>query len=315
MADDFRGTGGGPAGFYREQVEAKLDIEQGNFTGKSYSYPMDGGDICMKLSFRKYSYAEAKSKANIAGKDIIKLPLPEQLADASNITVDRGELGGAGAFAASAFSGADGSADFFGRLKELGVSAGEITKEKVDELLSGDFSRLGVDATSAAKYFARSGVESLFSGAGLAIDVIGGNAINPHATLNFDGVALKEYQFSWTLAPKNEKESDLIRNIIRQINFHIHPKYQKLGGETPISGLGAKSLNQALLQYPSLVKVSLLGLAQEYYFDFRYPMMVSSFQANYSPQGNSILEGGKPALIQLSMSLKETTIRTRDDYR
>jgi hypothetical protein len=306
MADDFGGAT--PPG-----VQDRIDIEQGNFTGKSYSYPMDGGDIYMNLSFRKYSYSDAKSKA-IGGKDSIKLPLPEQLADASNITVDRGELGSVGSFAASAFGNQDATEGFFGKIRDLGVSVGSGTREQFDQLLNGEFKEVGVDVAAATKYFARSGVESLFSGAGLALDVIGGNAINPHATLNFDGVALKEYQFSWTLAPKNEKESDLIRNIIRQINFHIHPKYQSITGST-ITGTGAKSLNQALLQYPSLVTASLSGLAQEYYFDFRYPMMVSSFQANYSPQGNSILEGGKPALIQLSMSLKETTIRTRDDYR
>lgn len=291
-----------------------MNMNKGDFQGGTYKFPENLTDIHMRLGFAKYSYSAANRPAKY-GEDIMRLPLPEQLVDAANITVDRGELGGAGAFAASAFSGADGAADFFGRLKELGVSAGEATREKVETLIGGDFSGLGVDAAAAAKYFARSGVESLFPGAGLAIDVVGGNAINPHATLNFDGVALKEYQFSWTLAPRNESESDRIKGIVNRINFHIHPKYQQLGGGSkPLSGAGAKSLNQALLQYPSLVMVGISGLSQDHYFQFKYPMMVSSFQANFSPQGNSILEGGKPALVQLSISMKETTIRTRDDY-
>ena len=295
-------------------IEDYVNRKKGDFQGGTYTFPENLTDIYMRLGFTKYSYSAANRPAKY-GQDIMRLPLPEQLVDAANITVDRGELGGAGAFAASAFSGADGAADFFGRLRELGVSAGEATREKVETLIGGDFSGLGVDAASAAKYFARSGVESLFPGAGLAIDVVGGNAINPHATLNFDGVALKEYQFSWTLAPKNESESDRIKGIVNRINYHIHPKYQQLGGGSePLSGAGAKSLNQALLQYPSLVTVGISGLSQDHYFQFKYPMMVSSFQANFSPQGNSILEGGKPALVQLSISMKETTIRTRDDY-
>jgi hypothetical protein len=292
-------------------VESRLTYRKDGYTGRSFSYPSDSGDICMIMKFKTYSFSDSTKRASeIGGQDTMFLPLPEQLNDTSNIKVGAGELGVTGALATDAFSDLNSVDDFVRRLRSAGQTAGEEAKETVDDIKRGKFGDVAIDALGSAKYFARSTISSLFPGAGIAADVIGGNAINPHATLDFDGVDLKAYQFNWTLAPKSEKESDAIKNIIRQINFHIHPKYQE------VAGGATRSLNQALLEYPSLVTASLSGgLSSDHYVKlFEYPMMVSNFQVNYSPQGNSILEGGKPAIVQMSMSLTETVIRTRQDY-
>ena len=293
-------------------AETRVEGKMLEYTGRNYAYPPSGSSIYMSLKFKKYSFGDSTKKATeIGGADTIKLPLPEQLSDTANIQVGKGELGVLGGLATDAFGifkegGISGAKD---ALRAAGAKVGEDARGAIDNLISGNAVEVGVDATSAAKYFARSTISSLFPGAALASDVLGGNAINPHATLDFDGVDLKTYQFSWTLAPKSESESELIRNIVRQINFHIHPEYESVPG-----GGSFRSLNQALLRFPSLVNVSLNGLAEDHYVRFLYPMMVSNFQVNYSPQGNAILEGGKPAIVQMSMSLSETVIRTRQDY-
>lgn len=291
-------------------VESRLTYRKDGYTGRSFLYPSDSGDICMIMKFKTYAFSDSTKRASeVGGQDTIFLPLPEQLNDTSNIKVGPGELGVTGALATDAFSDLNSLNDLIGRLRSAGQATGEEARETVDDIMRGKFGDVAIDALGSAKYFARSTISSLFPGAGIAADVIGGNAINPHATLDFDGVDLKTYQFNWTLAPKSEKESDLIKNIIRQINFHIHPRYQEVvGGATA-------SLNRGLLEYPSLVTASLSGLSSDHYVKlFEYPMMVSNFQVNYSPQGNSILEGGKPAIVQMSMSLIETVIRTRRDY-
>jgi len=43
--------------------------------------------------------------------------------------------------------------------------------------------------------------------------------------------------------------------------------------------------------------------------------MISDFITNYTPQGQAILKGGRPAFIDMSITFKEASIRTRQNYR
>ena len=292
-------------------VATKVNGRKLEYTGHSYTYPPSGSSIYMNMRFKKYSFSDStRPAAALNGPDTIRLPLPEQLSEAANIQVNKAELGVLGGLATDVAGKLEGGVmGVVDALRSAGSEVGSGARASLEEAIKGNLSSLGSDAAGAAKYFARSTISSLFDGAALSADVLGGNAINPHATLDFDGVDLKSHQFNWTLAPRSNDESELIKNIIKQINFHIHPDYESVPG-----GGTFQSLNQALLRFPSLVTVQLVGLAEDHYVKFDYPMMVSNFQVNYSPQGNSILKGGKPAIVQMSMALSETVIRTRRDY-
>jgi len=169
----------------------------------------------------------------------------------------------------------------------------------------------------ASLYLLRAGIGAVApqveQGAGAAL----GTAINPHATLVFDGVDLKIHSFEWQFAPKSYTEQNTLDKIVNLIKYHIHPEY-----DNPLSlegGVGLASVNRGLLRYPSLVEVSLVGVNKQSQFGVMFKhkklMMINQFNVDFTPTGNVELNrGGTPVMTRCSMNLTESTIHTRQDY-
>lgn len=277
-----------------------------------YRFPLDLGPNSIVLDFQKYSYQRTTQGVNPTGRTTtsIVLPLPEQIQDAYNIIVQEQQLGVIGAAIVDQFSGGGANTEklkgLLDKAKEAGAQAGQGGNINSDNLMK-SLSTSG----QYAKFISRSFLDSLpVEGLSLATDIVTGSAINPHTTLNFDGVGLKKFEFNWTLAPRSQKESDELRNIINKIKGHILPKYSTLPG---LTNSGNRAADQALLRYPDLALIRFNGLAQGHWFEFK-PGMISNMSVNYSPQGNVLLEGGKPAVVHLSMSFTEAQIHTSGPY-
>jgi hypothetical protein len=281
-------------------IKSIMDAASSFFRGTSLSYPTLSGDgtIGIQLSFTAYSYTAANQPA-VAGSNAITLPLPQQIADAAGIKVGEAELGTSGALAVDAFTNGMDSDQILEKIRNSDIGD-NVNMDQLGGLLS--------NTSEAVRYFARSTIDSAFSGSGLAASVVNGNAVNPHATLNFDGVNLKEYNFTWAFAPSTEAESSSLTSIIQTINKNIHPKYSS------VAGGATASLNSALLEYPSLITARFVGLNDQNYPFFLYPMMAKNFSVDYSSQGNVVMKGGNPGFVNLSMTLQETKIRTKDDF-
>lgn len=264
------------------------------------------------FNFKSYTYDGTLNSTQRGAKTTasIVLPLPSNLTDTYSIQVGPAQLGSTGAAVLDVAQGIQANGvssvvqEGLAQASEMGAAAAKLVTGDAD--INSLFG-----AGSAIKYFARSAVDNVFPGAGLALDVATGTAINPHATLNFDGVNLKEYTFNWSLAPKNSADSTRLVNIVNKFKDHFLPDYQALPGFQGSSG----SFGRALLKYPDLVEISLLGVDEDYYFSFTKPGMISDFVTNYTPQGQAILKGGRPAFIDMSITFKEASIRTRQNYR
>lgn len=128
-----------------------------------------------------------------------------------------------------------------------------------------------------------------------------GATLNPKASLLFSGVDLKDYSFQWTLAPTEQAESELLRRIVRRLKENALPSYS---AETIAT--------RVLLKYPSTVDIFLLGVDPNHFVRFK-TAMIESVNVNYTPNGLSVLKGGKPAAIELSINLQEMDIHTADD--
>ena len=134
-----------------------------------------------------------------------------------------------------------------------------------------------------------------------------GRVVNPQQTLAFEGVNLREFTFEWDLFPSNREDTEQITNIV---NFL---KQQMLPGTTGIAG--APGLEKAFLRYPSVVELSLLGVQEKHFMRFKRAM-IDNVTVDYTGGGNqvSIIKGGVPASVTLSISFKELTIQTAEDY-
>lgn len=297
-----------------KSASSRINRSRDSYQAKQYRFPEDLGAHAIVLNFKEYSYDATKSSLkNSVISDSIVLPLPSNLADSYAVQAQAGSLGVGGALVSAALSGstqADAS-NIGERMAKYATAEG---KKFWNAAISGDASAITEsNLTAYAKFLARNAVE-LLPGAGLAVDLATGTAINPHVTVNFDGVNLKTHNFTWTFAPKSPSESDTLRDIQNAIRRAILPEYQALGDGRSNTGLVA--MDRALLKYPKLCDIFFVGIDQGYFYYFK-PAIVTQFEMNFAggAQVPAILRGGKPALVTMTLSLMETQIHTSADYQ
>ena len=282
---------------------------------KFLNFPLNIGAHSVLLVFNKYTFIPpgerglnklsgggSQNRSGIVGPvpigtDAIQLPLPANLQDSYSLRVSGNELGTAAAEVAGAASAFSGSGDLSaGNL--AGVLKSAIPDINVDSILNTDMGQISRNIS----FLGRRSIDNLLPGAGRAIDQGLGNTVNPKASLFFEGVNLKQFDFNWTLAPTDSTESDRIRDISNTVKRHILPTYGNAVG-----------LNRVLLNYPSTVDIFFLGIEDSYFFHYK-TCMVQQFQTNYTPNGLAIVAGGKPAMVTMNMTLMEMDIHTSEDY-
>lgn len=295
-----------------------------NLAPRNLQVPVEEGNYGTLLIFRDYSFTAPgtsgfASTAGSNGGDSIFLPLPENIQDSFTIRVQRADLGAAALLSevlseTSAASGGDLNISQVqeGTIKAIkgmlpsaatdGAAAYDAISNFANELAGGSTDASQIDKFSKdAAFLLRKTVGSSTIGRG--IDTGTGTFVNPKAALSFEGVEMKNHSFSWTIAPKDSGESENLREVIRTINRNILPEY----AETQI-------LQRALLRYPSMVDVFFVGIDDNFYYKFK-TAMVQTFNVNYTPNGVSVLRGGRPAAVTMTMNIIESDIHTREDYQ
>jgi len=267
-----------------------------------HRYPLTPGEHNIVLIFKNYSYNSSQGGfvKGAAAESIgtCTLPIPSNLVDTYSVKVGPNELGMAGALTVDALTGnASGlGSDVVSGLNNLAGG-------------SGGFAESAAAVASSAKLFGqfigRNALDSIPGGGGIAsgIDIATGTAINPHVALKFDGVDLKQHTFNWQLSPRNEREATEINTISRFIKANMLPDY-------PTQGESA--LSRALLEYPALVDVYFTGINQRYFYYYK-TAMINTFTTDYTPNGLALNKGGKPAFVNMSMTITEAQIHTRKD--
>lgn len=134
-----------------------------------------------------------------------------------------------------------------------------------------------------------------------------GTIINPQQTLAFEGVNLREFTFEWDLFPANRQDTEKITQIVRMLKSKMLPE------TAPLEGV--RGLERAFLKYPSVVELSLIGVQEKHFVRFKRAM-IDNVTVDYTGGGSlvSIIKGGVPASVTLSVSFKELTIQTAEDY-
>ena len=227
----------------------------------------------LQMQFAQYSKRSQEKSSMILpvdnlGPNGIFLPIPNQLKDDKTVTYDTPELGVGMGTAVNA------------ALATNGVSASSL-KNSLEGL-----------AESA-------GQKVLGNTAYTATSVVTGAAFNPFQTFLFKTPNFRTHNFSWKLVPKNLKESQDIRDIIKYLYKNMLPDIDA----------GA-----AIFKYPSIVNVQ-LNPVTDYLYQFK-PCVLTSVSANYAPQSTPAFYRGSsaPAAVDLSIELKEIELWTRADY-
>ena len=127
-----------------------------------------------------------------------------------------------------------------------------------------------------------------------------GSVPNPHKTVFFKGVNLKNHNFNFNLFPANAKEADTLTRMLNQL------RKEALPGQN-------KTLGSLALTYPHQFNLSITSRGGEHTMLFK-PAFCTSINVNYTPFGPAFMEDGKPAGENLSMSFSEMDIWRSDDY-
>jgi hypothetical protein len=235
------------------------------------------------------------------------LPIPANLATAYNAQYDTPGIGPLGVEARNIAQGVqnDPSTSLYASIKQAMENEGTLDSESIRGILA----NLGVAVTGQTDVAAILG--GIIGGApGAALGAAAGNigqgallglgiARNPHIANIFTGVNFREHNFNYKLVAKSKKESDTIRDMIRNFKYHMSPEYKA---------------QDHLFNYPSQFEIQLR--AGDYLFEFG-DSILTNFTVNYNGEGAPYFfeETNAPYSVSIDMSFRETSIVTKKEIR
>ena len=186
------------------------------------------------------------SKKPLINAGTILLPIPTDLQDSNSVNYGSSELNGMAAAGVEAaetvmMTSLERGEDPFGKIKE----AYETGKTRVVE---------GVGspevATNALTNFLASKAVNVF-GANVTVNQLlargNGEILNPNMELLFNGPTLRNFRFNYKLTPRNEKEAEQVKLIIRAFKRNMAPQAQ--GGTISSGNWFLKTPNVFKLRY------------------------------------------------------------------
>lgn len=263
--------------------------------------------------FQEYSYTASTSNEppsiTTANRGSIIMPLPTNLEDRFSVSLHKTDLENMGDIMTRAIeAGSQGAAGGLGatwegvkgQLTSMLPNGYNVTKLLSDLRAGGD---LPTDTGKLFSHIARVGIDKFGpSSLGRQWDLGTGTSFNPKQALTFESVPLKRHEWTWTLTPRSPTESTALKNIIKTFRLNALPGAVSIG-----------NVRKYMLEYPRLVYAELLGVDTDHFFKYK-PMMIENVSINYSPNnGPSILAGGRPSSVTLSISAMETDMWVRSD--
>lgn len=236
-----------------------------NVSSGGKTFPSDliasGREYYTQISFAEYSFAGATGLGGaLAMGSSVKLPMPRKINDIEAIQWEEFS-------ATSAITGAEAQ-----------------TLAQVGSMASG----------ALGKAISGAGVvtQAIVTGTNMA-GIYTGNAVNPFMFMMFRRPGFKEYTLNWTLAPNSQKDSDNLRDIIKECKRAALPQgYDLFGG---------------LMKYP---KIALVSFKPDNYLFKIKPCAIISVAVDYTgANGPSFFKNGAPTVVNLSIQLKEMQLR------
>ena len=125
-----------------------------------------------------------------------------------------------------------------------------------------------------------------------------GAVINPNVELLFNSPKLREFNFTFNLSPRNPKEAQTIRQIIRTFKQSSAPR---------------RTIKGYFLRTPLIYQISYINNA--FNLNRFKECAMTSFQTDYTPNGNySTFRDGTMTQYKISMTFQELDPVFNDDY-
>lgn len=252
---------------------------------------------------RENPFFDGSGANDLVTSEIINLPLPIQLYDRTSSSFSQQNMGVIGDLVNLDAVGGLAAAPLR-MLETLGPGAmGALTN-----VLS---QRLGGFGTLAGNLTRVVGNNVDVSAISTAVQQLIGVTPNPNPVVKFNGPTLRNFNYTWYLAPKNTKESQNIKRIIEMLK----------GAGLPSRSLGSN----ALLGIPKLAQMNFYpwdngGAADKWGWTSESLIKmkrchISNVSANYNPANvPSFFYDNRPVIIELSIELQEVEYMFQEEW-
>ena len=279
----------------------QIDIEKYEPIGDSYATApgsskryVKGNIFTNRAGRRPASKLSTKPLIN-AGT--ILLPIPASIGDSNNVQYDSSTLNGlaaVGVQAASGFMETDFTQGFQGGLQQL-----DDLRKEIGQRIKEGVGSPGAATNVINKKLASEAV-NIF-GANVTVNQLlargNGEILNPNMELLFGGPTLRNFRFAFRLAPRNEREAEQVRLIIRAFKRNMAPKSQ--GGTIGSGSFFLKTPNVFKLRYRS-------GRKDHPFLNKFKQCFLSDMSTSYTGDGvYATYDDATPVSIIMDLSFKE----------
>ena len=289
---DGAGFGVNVSGVFKENIDTG-EVSLATKEDKANLGYTDG--ISVKTDFTD---ANSRISQNTKTKYYIELPIPQEVNDSNSVTWGEDRMN---AIEIATLTVAQ---------KAMKDGVGDIAQAAVTMLNEGvNVPGLTPDSQSAL----RAAIS------GKAINALGsqvspqsvvarstGQILNNNLELLFSGVNLRSFPFSFTFSPRNPKESDVVKGIIRSLKMSMAAKAGEFNG----------SAQGIFLKSPDLFQLDYLKDGKNHPFLNRFKLCaLTGMSVNYTNAGTyASYNDGTPVNIRMNVTFKEINPIYHEDY-
>jgi len=256
--------------------------------------------------------AGRRTSPNLTTKPLINdgtilLPIPSDLKDSNNVKYDSSELNGIQAVGAQLVE--DSSKNVTNLIGSFLPGGGKQMRNEAIKALEKDGTGAIKDVLAgvgegADNFFAKrfaSQIVGLFGGNVTASQLLArgnGEIINPNMELLFGGPTIRNFRFNFKMTPRNEKEAEQIKLIIRAFKRNMAPQAE--GGTVGSGNFFLKTPNVFSLRYRT-------GSRNHPFLNRFKQCFLTDMSVQYTGEGiYSTYDDGTPVSMILDLSFKET---------
>ena len=270
-----------PLGSYIDQPGANTRYVTGNFFGS---------DRAGRRSSNRLS------KKPLINAGTILLPIPSNLQDTNNVQYDMSTLNGLAAVGVKAAEDAmkiqfDGTKGVVEQFRELATTAKNSIKLGTGNTAAAQNAISKILASKAVGIFNANVTPNQLLARG------SGEIINPDMELLFGGPTLRNFRFNYKFTPRNQKEAEQVKLIIRA--FKRNMAVQAQGGSLDSGSFFLKSPNVFSLRYRT-------GRKNHAFLNRFKQCFLTDMSTTYTGEGiYSTYDDGTPVSIIMDLSFKE----------
>ena len=296
-----------PAELLTEHADyLQIDIERYKEIGRTNYLSDTGGNSRYVIGNRRQNRAGMTEGVSLTRRPLINdgtilLPIPSNVSDSNNVSYGESRMNGLTAAAVSALQGVadDNSLDKLMKGEGLNIESIENAGQKIIDMMGGDATTASLTAADVLTKQLTASAVNVFDANVTANQLLAranGEIINPNLEILFSDVTLRNFSFRYKLVPRNQRESEQVKLIIRAFKRNMAPQ-----------AIGSDGASDFFLRSPNVFKLRYRTGNKNHPFLNKFKQcFLTDMQTRYTGEGvYSTYDDGTPVSIELNLTFKE----------